>query len=123
MTIREQLEDLGLTPEQIEKIEGIVEREVEAEAIPKAGELLRRIFIRLDRDSTHGRAVARALGMTSHVSFERAAAAFCVSKQALQQLQEVAEAKLCGLTDGPPGGQKVGENPQTRFVKKRGSFP
>jgi hypothetical protein len=60
----------------------------------RAAELIRVIFLRVERDSPAGCALRRALGFSGGVSFARAAADFGVSKQHLHNLQEQIEAQL-----------------------------
>lgn len=94
MTIKEKLEDIGLTESQIAEVESLIEENARSEALRYASELLHRMFLRVDRDSVVGRALSRALGFTSDESLARAARAFGVSKQYLHRIQGEVEAKL-----------------------------
>lgn len=101
----EELEDRGYTPAQIAELTALFEAQLEQalaeRALPYAGELLHRIFVRVDRDSVAGRALARALGATNDQSLERAARDFGVSKQYLHRLEQQLRARLHGIaSDG-----------------------
>lgn len=103
MTIREIMEEAGIPESQIEAVEAACEAEWQDEAWRRTQEVVHRIFIRVGSDSVHGRALARALGFGSEVSLDRAARAFCVSKQYLHRVQGEIAAKLPGLA-GPVDG-------------------
>lgn len=94
MTTEEELEDMGLSSEQIACIVALMERRAQSEAVIYAGELIHRVFLRVDRDSVAGRALSRALGFTSDESLARAAKAFGVSKQYLHRIQAEIESKV-----------------------------
>ena len=114
MSIKENLEDMGLTESQVIAVEQLFEQTCRREALYYASELIHRIFLRVDRDSVVGRALARALGFTNDVSLARAAKAFEVSKQYLHRIQSEIEAKT---RRGWPEN-----SPQSADSKKSGSL-
>lgn len=97
MDTTEKLEEIGLTPSQVESVNAIIEDQATERALPYAAELLHRIFVRVDRDSVVGRALARALGFTDHHSLERAAKDFGVTKQYLHRMQSEIKTRLAKL--------------------------
>lgn len=90
----EQLQGLGLDTEQVTAVVDIMERETSRIALAQAAQLLHVIFLRVERDSTYGCALRRALGFSSGESLARAAKAFGVSKQYLHNLQTELEQQL-----------------------------
>lgn len=102
MNDEDQLAELGLTPQQIDAVLELIEQRALALATPRAAEFLRRVFLRVDRDSVAGRALSRALGFTDDISLARAAKAFCVSKQYLHVLEDDLRARLAGLEHDQP---------------------
>ena|SRR6187402_291652 len=92
--LREDLEAMGFTPAQVDRLQTAIERHAHRLFLPYGAELIHRIFLRVDRDSMFGRALARGLGFTNIDSLERAAKSFGVSKQYLHKLQTQVEARL-----------------------------
>jgi hypothetical protein len=90
----DQLSLLGIPPDQMPRVANLIDASIEARKFAAAAELLHRIALRLDRDSIHGRALARALGFVVLQPLASAAADFCVSKQYLHRLQTELEARL-----------------------------
>lgn len=95
--IEEQLEAKGYSPEEVREIMMIVDAARTELSRDATSTVLRRILIRLDRDSVAGRALARALGFTSEKSLAGAAEAFGVSKQYLHHLESNLRAQLRDL--------------------------
>ncbi len=92
--IEETLHDRGYTPAQVAEITTIVDAahaELSHDAVKT---VLLRVFMRVDRDSVAGRALARALGFTGDQSLARAAKDFGVSKQYLHRLEEEIRLRL-----------------------------
>ncbi|MEY2877798.1 MAG: hypothetical protein RLZZ15_178 [Verrucomicrobiota bacterium] len=98
MTFQEMLEDLDVPPDKAEKLLAAHEAEADRLGWQRAGECLRRVLIRLGRDSVQGRALSRALGFTGEESLARAALAFSVSKQYLHRLRSDAAKALGDLS-------------------------
>lgn len=91
---KSHLHGLNLSPDIEKAVLGVIHREWSAMLFTEAGELLHRKLIRLDRDSSHGRALARVLGVTNGQSIERAAVDFGVTRQYLHALQAEMRKKL-----------------------------
>lgn len=102
MTDEQRIIELGLKPEQIDAVLHLLEERARDLATPRAAEFLRRVFLRADRDSVAGRALARALGFTDDISCERAAKAFCVSKQYLNLMENELRQRLAGIEHDEP---------------------
>lgn len=83
-TILEILQDRD--PRELSDLEAIVSR--------RTADLIRVIFLRVERDSAAGCALRRALGFSDNRPLSAAAADFGVSKQHLHNLQEEIETKL-----------------------------
>jgi hypothetical protein len=100
--LRDAIEAMGYSRVEALEILDVVERNAAAEReairveceIARAAELIRLIFLRVDRDSPAGCALRRALGFSGGASFAKAAKDFGVSKQYLHTLQAELEQKL-----------------------------
>ena len=83
LTFAERLEEIGLTSEQIEAVEGIVEAEAEHRGFHFAAAVLKRIFAHLAGHSTICAALAHGLGLYNESSVSALAEKLGTSKQAL----------------------------------------
>ena len=83
LTFTERLEEIGLTSEQIEAVEGIVEAEAEHRGFHFAAIVLKRIFAHLAGHSTICAALAHGLGLYNESSVSALAEKLGTSKQAL----------------------------------------
>jgi len=83
LSIAERLEEIGLTSEQIEAVEGIVEAESEHRGFHFAAKVLKRIFAHLAGHSTICAALAHGLGLYNESSVSALAEKLGTSKQAL----------------------------------------
>ena len=83
LTFAERLEEIGLTSEQIEGVEGIVEAEAEHRGFHFAASVLKRIFAHLAGHSTICAALAHGLGLYDETSVSALAERLGTSKQAL----------------------------------------
>lgn len=95
--IDDKLLELGYTPEQVAEITALVDASHAELSRDAVATILRRLLVRLDKDSIAGRALARSLGFGSEQSLARAAGEFGVSKQYLHRL----ESDLRERVDGP----------------------
>jgi hypothetical protein len=73
----------------------------DAQAMEIAANFLIRVFKRVDRDSAHGRALARALGFTDQPAMAIAAREFMVSVDYLERLQNEVAAKFSDVKPAP----------------------
>ena len=83
LSFAERLEEIGLTSEQIEGVEGIVEAEAEHRGFHFAAAVLKRIFAHLAGHSTICAALAHGLGLYNESSVSALAEKLGTSKQAL----------------------------------------
>ena len=83
LSIAERLEEIGLTSEQIEAVEGIVEAESEHRGFHFAAKVLKRIFAHLAGHGTICAALAHGLGLYDESSVASLAEKLGTSKQAL----------------------------------------
>ena len=83
LTFTERLEEIGLTSEQIEGVEGIVEAEAEHRGFHFAAKVLKRIFAHLAGHGTICAALAHGLGLYDESSVAALAEKLGTSKQAL----------------------------------------
>ncbi len=83
LTFTERLEEIGLTSEQIEAVESIVEAESEQRGFHFAAKVLKRIFAHLAGQNTVCAALAHGLGLYDETSVAALAEKLGTSKQAL----------------------------------------
>ena len=83
LSFAERLEEIGLTSEQIEAVDGIVEAEAEHRGFHFAAGVLKRIFAHLAGHSTICAALAHGLGLYDEVSTSALAEKLGTSKQSL----------------------------------------
>jgi len=83
LTFTERLEEIGLTSEQIEAVEGILEAESEHRGFHFAAKVLKRIFAHLAGHGTICAALAHGLGLYDESSVAALAEKLGTSKQAL----------------------------------------
>jgi hypothetical protein len=133
--LEQQLTERGFGPDDVTYIVDLMEDRQGTAARSQAAQLVRLIFLRVEKDSVAGCALRRALGFSGGVSLSRAAKDFCVTKQYLEDLQSELEGKLGALafimrevraaavpSDG--GGAKKSEktNKTGSFCRSTGPF-
>lgn len=110
MSIRDQLEGIGLPAGKTAEIAKVVEDCLHAETMNFTKELLHRMMIRLDKDSIEGRALARALGFDFGRSLPEAARSFAVTKQYLHRIEWEFAGRLGDLAGSSRAASTVSKN-------------
>lgn len=97
-TLEQILTERGLAPDDVTFVVDLINERNAEFAQQQAAQLVKLVFLRVEKDSAAGCALRRALGFSGGVSLARAARDFLITKQALECMQAKLESQLGPLS-------------------------